>query len=97
MLELPLDLLQKTEDLTLPYKTSYWDEIPDWAKDDEGHWVVGYTGTISFITDKNNVNNAPKSWEDIKNGDFNVGIGDALTANQAQFSILAAAYGLWWR
>ena len=34
--------------LTLPYKTSYWDEIPDWAKDEEGHWIVGYTGTISF-------------------------------------------------
>ena len=78
--------------LTLPYKTSHWDEVPDWAKDDEGHWLVGYTGTISFITDKNNVSNPPESWEDIKNGDFNVGIGDALTANQAQFSILAAAY-----
>lgn len=83
--------IAKDKDLTLPYKTSYWDDIPDWAKDDEGHWVVGYTGTISFLTDTNNVQNAPTSWEDLKNGDYNVSIGDALTANQAQFAILAAA------
>lgn len=77
--------------LTQAYKTSYWDDIPDWAKDDEGHWVVGYTGTISFLTDTNNVSNPPKSWDDLKNGDYIVSIGDALTANQAQFAILAAA------
>lgn len=77
--------------LTQAYKTSYWDDIPDWAKDDEGHWVVGYTGTISFLTDTNNVSNPPKSWDDLKNGDYVVSIGDALTANQAQFAILAAA------
>lgn len=83
--------IAKDKDLTLAYKTSYWDDIPDWAKDDEGHWIVGYTGTMAFLTDTNNVKNPPKSWEDIKNGDFNVSIGDALTANQAQFAILAAA------
>lgn len=83
--------IAKDKGLTLPYKTSYWDDIPEWAKDEEGHWVVGYTGTMSFLTDTNNVKNPPKSWDDIKNGDFNVSIGDALTANQAQFAILAAA------
>lgn len=84
--------IAKDRDLTLAYKTSYWNDIPDWAKDDEGHWIVGYTGTISFLTDKNNVSNAPKSWDDLKNGNYTVSIGDALAANQAQFSILAAAY-----
>ena len=44
-----------------------------------------------LLTDKNNVKNAPTSWEDLKNGDYTVSIGDALTANQAQFAILAAA------
>ena len=83
--------IAEDSDLTLAYKTSYWDEIPDWAKDDDGDWIVGYTGTISFLTDTNNVKNAPTSWDDIKNGDYNVSIGDALTANQAQFAILAAA------
>ncbi|MBE1555114.1 ABC transporter substrate-binding protein [Sporosarcina limicola] len=84
--------IAKDKGLTLPYKTSYWDDIPAWAKDNEGHWVLGYTGTISFLTDKNNVENSPKSWEDLKNGDYVVSIGDALTANQAQFAILAASY-----
>ncbi len=84
--------IAEDQDLTLPYKTSYWDEIPDWAKDDNGDWVVGYTGTMSFLTDNNNVKKAPTSWEDLKTGDYIVTIGDALTANQAQFAILAAAY-----
>lgn len=83
--------IAKDKGLTLPYKTSYWGDIPDWAKDEEGHWIVGYTGTIAFLTDKNNVKNPPTSWEDLKNGDYHVSIGDALTANQAQFAILAAA------
>jgi len=83
--------IAKDKGLTLPYKTSYWDAIPDWAKDEEGHWIVGYTGTISFLTDTNNVKNPPTSWADLKNGDYHVSIGDALTANQAQFAILAAA------
>ena len=84
--------IAEDQGLTLPYKTSYWNEIPNWAKDDNGDWVVGYTGTMAFITDKNKVKKAPTSWEDIKNGDYIVSIGDALTANQAQFAILAAAY-----
>lgn len=84
--------IAEDQGLTIPYKTSYWNEIPNWAKDDNGDWVVGYTGTMAFITDKNKVKKAPTSWEDIKNGDYIVSIGDALTANQAQFAILAAAY-----
>lgn len=84
--------IAKDKGLTLPYKTSYWDDVPEWAKDKDGHWILGYTGTIAFITDKNNVKNPPKSWEDIKKGKFKVSIGDATTANQAQFAILAAAF-----
>lgn len=44
---------------------------------------------MAIITDKNNVKTVPTSWEDIKNGNYTVSIGDALTANQAQFAILA--------
>ena len=38
--------------LTLKYKTSYWDEIPDWAKDDDGDWVVAYYGIMALLTNK---------------------------------------------
>ncbi len=47
--------------VTLPYKTSYWDEVPSWAKDSDGHWVIGYQGTISFLTNTKLVANPPKS------------------------------------
>lgn len=83
--------LAVSKDLTQPYKTSYWDEIPDWAKDKDGHWLLSYTGTISFMTDTNNVKEAPTSWEELAKGDYKVAVGDVTKANQAQFGVLAAA------
>ncbi|MBL1225954.1 extracellular solute-binding protein [Enterococcus sp. BWR-S5] len=83
--------LAKSRGLTLPYKTSYWDEIPDWAKDEDGDWLLSYTGTISFITDTGNVQAAPKSWKELAEGDYKISVGDVTTANQAQFAVLAAA------
>jgi len=77
--------------VTLPYKTSYWNDIPSWAKDDNGNWVVGYTGTIAFLTNKNLVKNPPKSWADILKGDYKVTIGDVQHGAQNQMGVLAAA------
>lgn len=83
--------LAVSKDLTLAYKTSYWDEIPDWAKDEEGHWLLSYTGTIAFLTDTNNVSEVPTSWEDLAAGQYTIAVGDVTKANQAQFAVLAAA------
>lgn len=83
--------LAVSKGLTLPYKTSYWDEIPDWAKDEEGHWLLSYTGTIAFMTDTNNVEDAPTSWADLASGKYTVAVGDVTKANQAQFAVLGAA------
>ncbi|MGE5702113.1 MAG: ABC transporter substrate-binding protein, partial [Clostridia bacterium] len=77
--------------VTQPYKTSYWDEIPEWAKDKDGHWIVGYQGTISIISNKELVKNTPTSWDDLKNGTYKVAIGDVMKAAQAQMVVLAAA------
>ncbi|RRJ63367.1 extracellular solute-binding protein [Paenibacillus oralis] len=77
--------------VTQPYKTSYWDEIPDWAKDKDGHWVVGYTGSIAIFTNTDLVKQAPQSWEDLKNGDYKIIVGDVTKAAQAQMAVLAAA------
>jgi putative spermidine/putrescine transport system substrate-binding protein len=77
--------------VTQPYKTSYWDEIPDWAKDKDGNWIVGYQGTISFLTNTKLVANPPKSWEDLKNGNYKIIVGDVTKAAQAQMAVLAAA------
>ena len=83
------------KDLALGYKTSYWDSIPDWAKDKDGKWIIGYYGTMAIITNKQLVKDAPKSFDDILKGDYKVTVGDVTIANQAQFAVLAAslAYG----
>ncbi|MBT2288937.1 extracellular solute-binding protein [Paenibacillus albidus] len=77
--------------VTQPYKTSYWEEIPGWAKDADGHWIVGYQGTISLLTNTKLVGSPPKSWEDLKNGDYKIIVGDVTKAAQAQMAVLAAA------
>ena len=82
------------EGVTLKYKTSYWDEIPDWAKDDDGDWVVGYYGTMSFIANDEQVPNAPTSYQDILDGDYKVTIGDVVAGASSQYAVLAAAYAL---
>ncbi|WP_156291965.1 ABC transporter substrate-binding protein [Oceanobacillus salinisoli] len=83
--------IAEEKDITLPYKTSYWDEIPDWAKDDDGDWIVGYQGTIAFVADKEQVENPPTSWQDLLEGDYQVSIGDVQAATQSQMAVLAAA------
>jgi putative spermidine/putrescine transport system substrate-binding protein len=79
--------------VTQPFKTQYWDEIPDWAKDKDGHWMVGYTGSMAIICNKDLVASCPKSWADIENngGKYQLAVGDVTGAAQAQHGVLAAA------
>lgn len=78
--------------VTQPYKTEFWDEIPDWAKDKDGHWIVGYTGTMLFMCNNSLVSNCPKTWADLETGDYQVNLGDVTRASQAQHTVLAAAF-----
>lgn len=80
--------------VTLKYKTSYWDSIPDWAKDDDGDYVGEYTGTICLMANDDQVEKAPTSWEDVLEGDYKVSIGDVTAASQAQHAVLATAYAM---
>ncbi|WP_294151168.1 ABC transporter substrate-binding protein [uncultured Clostridium sp.] len=80
--------------VTLKYKTSYWDSIPDWAKDDDGDWIIGYYGTMTMMTNKKLVKEAPKSFADLLEGDYKIAVGDVSAANQAQFAVLAAAIAM---
>jgi len=79
--------------VTQPYKPTHWDQVPDWAKDKDGHWMLAYTGTIAFIINKQLVKDAdaPKSWADLEKGKYKVAIGDVSTAAQAANGVLAAA------
>lgn len=84
----------EAEGVTLKYKTSYWDEIPDWAKDDDGDWVVGYYGTMSIISNDDQVPNPPTTLAELVDGDYKVSIGDITAAAAAQHAVLAIAVAL---
>jgi len=77
--------------VTLPYKPSTWEQIPNWAKDADGHWMLAYTGSIAFIVNKQLVKDAPTSWADLKTGKYKVSIGDVSSAAQAVNGVLAAS------
>ena len=82
----------KDKGVTQSYKTSYWDKVPDWAKDPEGHWMIAYTGVTTFITNTDLVANPPKSWADVKAGSYKLTIGDVVTGATGQGNVLATAY-----
>lgn len=77
--------------VTQAFKPSTWEQIPAWAKDADGHWMLAYTGSIAFIVNKTLVKDIPRSWADLKNGSYKVTIGDVSTAAQATNGVLAAA------
>ncbi|WP_408621189.1 ABC transporter substrate-binding protein [Celerinatantimonas sp. YJH-8] len=81
----------KAKGILQPYKPSHWKDIPNWAKDKDGYWALGYTGTIAFIINNNLVKNPPHSWHDLINGKYRVTIGDVGSAAQANNAVLAAA------
>ncbi|SDH20060.1 ABC transporter substrate-binding protein [Pseudomonas abietaniphila] len=82
--------------VTQPYKPTTWDQVPDWAKDKDGHWALAYTGTIAFIVNKKLLHGSevPKSWADLKTGKYKVTIGDVSTAAQAANGVLAASIAM---
>lgn len=42
------------------YKTSYWDAVPDWAKAEDGKWMIAYTGVTTFIFNGASLMNQPQ-------------------------------------
>lgn len=80
--------------VTQPYKPTTWEQVPDWAKDKDGHWALAYTGSIAFIIDKQQVKEIPHSWADLLKGNYVVTIGDVNSASQAVSGVLAANFAL---
>lgn len=77
--------------VTQAYKPATWNEIPAWAKDADGHWMLAYTGTMSFISNNKLVKNPPKNWNDLLTGTYKVTVGEVGVASQANSAVLAAA------
>ena len=83
----------KEEGLLQPYKVSTWDEIPDAVKDAEGYWYGDYYGVLSFMVNKDMVENTPADWADLLKPEYNGMValaGDPRASNQAILAVLAA-------
>ena len=81
------------QDAVQSYKTSYWDSVPDWAKDPEGRWMVGYTGATTFIYNQDLCDEPmPTSWEDVRKGSYTISIGDVVGGATGQGVVVATAY-----
>ncbi|PKO07073.1 MAG: ABC transporter substrate-binding protein [Chloroflexi bacterium HGW-Chloroflexi-3] len=75
------------------YKTSYWDTVPDWAKGEDGLWMIAYTGVTTFIFNEDiSDEQAPKSWADVRAGSYKITIGDVIGGATGQSNVLATAY-----
>ena len=81
-------------DVVQPYKASTWDSIPDWAKDPDGKWTISYLGTMGALVNTNNVSEPITSWEDLKNSDAKITLGDVLRGASSQMAVLSCAYAM---
>jgi putative spermidine/putrescine transport system substrate-binding protein len=86
--------IAKARGITRAYKPSTWAQVPDWAKDADGHWALAYTGTIAFAVNTKKVANVPRSWKALFQGNHRVLIGEVGRAAQSNAGILAAAVAL---
>jgi putative spermidine/putrescine transport system substrate-binding protein len=64
-------------DVVQSYKPTTWDSIPDWAKDPEGRWILGYLGTLSFVVNKDLAGRdiEIRSWQEFKDSGLKITTG----------------------
>ncbi|MDT9002310.1 extracellular solute-binding protein [Paucibacter sp. APW11] len=86
--------LARSRGVTRAHKPANWAQIPDWAKDPDGHWALAYTGTIAFMVNTRRVASVPRSWKAVFDGDYKLLIGAVGPTAQANAGVLAAAIAL---
>lgn len=86
--------IAKARGITRPYKPSTWAQVPDWAKDADGHWALAYTGTLAFAVNRRRVKDIPRSWQALLSSDARVLVGEVGRAAQSNAAVLAAAIAL---
>ena len=86
--------IAKARGVTRAYKPSTWAQVPDWAKDADGHWALAYTGTISFAVNRKRVKTVPRSWKELFASNARVLIGEVGRAAQSNAGVLSAAVAL---
>ncbi len=81
------------QELVQGYKTSYWDSVPDWAKGEDGKWMIAYTGCTAFLWNNDLMGaEMPTSWQEVREGDYAVAIGDVVGGANGQGAVIATAY-----
>lgn len=83
----------KDEGLIQPYKVATWDEIPESIKDPDGYWYGDYYGVMSFMVNKDLVDNTPTDWADLTKPEYAGQValaGDPRASSQAIMGVLAA-------
>jgi len=79
--------------LAAAYKPTTFADIPEWARDADGQWMLAYTGTIAFVVAKD-IPNPPQSWADLLNGSYKIAAGDVGKASQSNAAVLACAIAM---
>ena len=80
--------------LTMPFKPSSWDQLPDQFKDKDGLWSASYWGAIGFLIHTDKVKNAPQTWGDLLKPEYKdmVCSRNPKTSTYATMAVLSAAY-----
>ena len=86
--------IAKARGVTRAYKPSTWAQVPDWAKDADGHWALAYTGTIAFAVNTKRVKAVPRNWKALFESNARVLVGEVGRAAQANAGVLSAAIAL---
>lgn len=86
--------IAEAQKLTRKYKTPYWNEVPVWAKDDDGDWIVTYTGTLAFMVNGAVAKEMPATWKAVLKADYKVALDDPVTYTTGQYAVYAAAIAM---
>ena len=94
--DLGLNYAKVVEDdkLSQPYKNSYWDEIPEYAKSADGLWSAGFWGAVAITVNKDLVKNVPQSFADLASEEYvdSICIRDPRESATGIMAVMAMAF-----
>lgn len=87
------------EGLTLPYRVTSWDALPEGQKGvgkDGSTWYAGYKGTLGWIVNTRLVKKVPRTWKELENPEYKgmIQYMDPRATGTGVATILSAAYGV---
>lgn len=83
----------KEEGLTLPFRPSTWETIPERFKDKDHAWAATYFGALSFVVNTDIIKNPPLDWADLLKPEYKNAValsGDPRASSQSLQSVIGA-------